>query len=178
MCQCLTFVHTATDFLLLLVGGLSGGRGLDSLQESGGLATLPKHLPGMVRYSARGRPVQRRSHGSLRVRHLTLCLRGHEGGRREERVTRGKEKECQRCKWRRETREVTKVTRKKIDDERSDRKTLLRCAFGLGCTVDLTRVGHMLIGSVFSVLGMILFSFLYSLWAHSWHTTYQFLCCI
>lgn len=56
-------------------GGLGRGRGLDPLSESGGLAPLQEHLPGMVRHSARRRPVQRCRHGPVRLRHLALCLR-------------------------------------------------------------------------------------------------------
>lgn len=58
-------------------GGLSGGRGLDPFQESGGLAPLQEHLPGLVRHRARGRPLQRRRHGRVRLRHPALCVRAH-----------------------------------------------------------------------------------------------------
>lgn len=56
-------------------GGLSRGCGLDPLPESGGLAPLQEHLPGVVRHGARGRPVQRRRHGPVRLRHPALRLR-------------------------------------------------------------------------------------------------------
>lgn len=48
---------------------------MDPLQEGGGLATLPKHLPGLVRHGAGGWPVQRCHHGPVRVRHPALRLR-------------------------------------------------------------------------------------------------------
>lgn len=56
-------------------GGLGRSCGLDPLPEGGGLAPLQEHLPGMVRHSARSRPVQRRRHGPDGLRHPALCLR-------------------------------------------------------------------------------------------------------
>lgn len=66
-------------------GGLSRGRWLDPLPEGRGLASLQKHLPGVVRHGARGRPVQRRHHGAVRLRHPALRLRARrlEGERRK-----------------------------------------------------------------------------------------------
>lgn len=58
-------------------GGFGRGRGMDSLPESRGLAPLQEHLPGVVCHSARGRPVQRRSHGPVCLRHPALRLRPH-----------------------------------------------------------------------------------------------------
>lgn len=69
-------------------GGLGGGCRLDPLQEGSGLAPLPEHLPGLVRHGASGRPVQRRCHGPVRLRHPTLRLRegaARKGGRKRER---------------------------------------------------------------------------------------------
>lgn len=79
--------------LLRPPGGLSRGRGLDPLPEGRGLAPLPKHLPGVVRHGARGRPVQRRRHGAVRLRHPALRLRARrlEGERRKRKESRRKE---------------------------------------------------------------------------------------
>ena len=62
-------------------GRLGRGRGLDPLPESGGLAPLQEHLPGVVRHGARGRRVQRCRHGPVCLRHpaLRLRARGREG---------------------------------------------------------------------------------------------------
>lgn len=57
-------------------GGLGRGRGLDPLPEGSGLAPLQEHLPGVVRHRARGRPVQRRHHGPVGLRHPALRVRG------------------------------------------------------------------------------------------------------
>lgn len=67
-------------------GRLCRSCGLDPLQESRGLAPFPKHLSGVVRHGARGRPVQRRRHGLVRVRHPALRLRArHWSAANEER---------------------------------------------------------------------------------------------
>lgn len=62
--------------LLRPPGGLSRGRGLDPLPESGGLAPLQEHLPGVVRHRACGRLVQRRHHGPAGLRHPAPGVRG------------------------------------------------------------------------------------------------------
>lgn len=79
-------------------GGLGGGRGLDPLQEGGGLAPLQEHLPGVVRHGPRGRPVQRRRHGPVRLRHPALRLKGWGGGgsRRREKEDLGKSEEMEK----------------------------------------------------------------------------------
>lgn len=58
---------------------------MDPLPEGGGLAPLQEHLPGVVRHGARGRPVQRRHHGPVRLRHpaLRVRARGREGEQRK-----------------------------------------------------------------------------------------------
>lgn len=78
-------------------GGLSRGCGLDPLPESGGLAPLQEHLPGVVRHGARGRPVQRCRHGPVRLRHPALRLRAH-GWEGEQRRKRESDRERERGK--------------------------------------------------------------------------------
>lgn len=84
-------------------GGLGRGRGLDPLQEGGGLAPLQEHLPGVVRHRPRGRPVQRRHHGPVRLRHPALRLRGwgrsQRGGRWEKEDLWKSEEEGDVYKW-------------------------------------------------------------------------------
>lgn len=73
-------------------GGLGRGRGLDPLPKSSGLASLQEHLPGVVCHRARGRPLQRRHHGPVGLRHPALRVRGC--------AVRGGEDEREGCRWR------------------------------------------------------------------------------
>lgn len=77
------FLYVATADLAFAVGagGLSGGGGLDPLQEGCGLASLPEHLPGLVCDRPFSRPLQRCCHGPVCLRHTALCLRWKMGKR-------------------------------------------------------------------------------------------------
>lgn len=72
-------------------GGLGRGCGLDPLPKSSGLAPLQEHLPGVVCHRARGRPLQRRRHGPVGLRHPALRVRGRavRGGRTSVKVAGG-----------------------------------------------------------------------------------------
>lgn len=61
--------------IVVIAGGLSGGGGLDPLQEGCGLAALPEHLSGLVRHCSHSRPLQRCCHGPVRLWHTALRLR-------------------------------------------------------------------------------------------------------
>lgn len=134
-------------------GGIGRGRGLDPLQESRGLAPLQEHLPGVVCHGARGRPIQRCRHGPVRLRHLALRLRAHgrEGDTQEENRGSEREREGEGDRGKnhsggvrgRDTGEGNEEQKVKGEEGARRGRELQRLTDGLGCTVDVRRVGSL-----------------------------------
>lgn len=127
-------------------GGLSCGCGLDPLPESSGLAPLQEHLPGVVCHSACGRPVQRRRHGPVCLRHPALRLRAQrwEGEQRRKKRVGEREREREGETWVDVISRMCGLLIEEKEESRCTRVTRKKGGWftgGLGCTVDVRRVG-------------------------------------